>query len=159
MGFDFICLPLPHKTWNIIILIEIKNTSIISFQISTLQAIPDPQTTVHIQNYDGPIIVHSSNCDNQHRNHGNQHNRCEPDCTCVTKQSYYPYIPATPSVGYPTTTQTACYPPTTSLGANQYCSVDDLKIYSVPDSTSHGHNCCNRCGGAKNYHCQCVGYC
>lgn len=64
--------------------------------------------TIHIHNSDRAIILHSNDCDEQPRYHGNQYttNKCEPDCRCVSKQNYSP----SPVTSYPTPTCYCCTP-------------------------------------------------
>nr|XP_049705536.1 uncharacterized protein LOC126056467 [Helicoverpa armigera] len=63
-----------------------------SSYVTSLQACPDP-VNMFIQNYEGPVILHTSSCDNQQpRYHGNQYKQygCDTECACVSKCAYQP---------------------------------------------------------------------
>lgn len=128
-------------------------------QVASLQACPD-HLNVHIQKNEGPIILHTANCDNQIRNLGNeclgtcgnqspgtcgsqqlgyygtQHKQlgcCEVECTCVSKQSYAPYVYSGSVATY---------------GGPSYYPVADAQpmVYCVCNSYgSNGYS--NNCGG------------
>lgn len=114
-------------------------------------ACPEP-LNVHIQNYDGPIILHTANCENQqHRCHGNQqwcnygnqykqNGHCDTECSCVSKHSYAPYMYGGPVA--------------TKFGSG-CCPVAEEKpvVYCVCSSSCGSNGYSNNCAGNQGYQC------